>query len=60
MCTLALQVSLNGEEVSIDDSNIAWKTDVDDMFADVPTTNFNTVPALRGGATINGTLQVIG
>jgi hypothetical protein len=50
---------MDGEGLTVDDSNIAWKTDVDKMFAAVLATFFNTLPQLRGGGTINGTLKVM-
>ena len=42
----------------MDATGIAWKSDVDSKFANVPPSNFNTAPDLRGGGTINGSLQV--
>lgn len=42
----------------VDASDIAWDSDVKSKYADVPPSNFNTAPDLRGGGTINGTLQV--
>ena len=53
-----MQLELNGTEISVDDSHIAWPSDIDHQFSDVVPINFNTNPALRGGGTLNGTLKV--
>jgi hypothetical protein len=52
------QLELNGTEMSVDDSRIAWPSDINYKFVDAVPTNFNTEPALRGGGTLNGTLKV--
>jgi hypothetical protein len=53
-----IQVSIGSAAVPVDDANIAWRTDVVNMFADVPAANFNSLPDLRGGGTISGSIQV--
>eukprot|EP00475_Leptophrys_vorax_P004667 TRINITY_DN12778_c0_g1_i1.p1 TRINITY_DN12778_c0_g1~~TRINITY_DN12778_c0_g1_i1.p1 ORF type:complete len:364 (+),score=25.91 TRINITY_DN12778_c0_g1_i1:141-1232(+) len=40
------------QALPIDSSNIAWPSDQNGKFAGVPPTNFNTEPALRGGASL--------
>jgi len=56
LCVLT-QPMLNGVMLSVDDSHIAWPSDINHKFANEATTNFNTVPAFRGGGTLNGTLK---
>ncbi len=53
-----MQLALNGTVVSVDDSHIAWLSDINSQFGDVVATNFNTESALRGGGMLNGTLKV--
>ena len=53
---LLAQLMLDG--AMLDDKHIAWASDIDHQFGDVAPTNFNTVPSLRGGGSLNGTLQV--
>ena len=52
------QLELNGTQMSLDESHIAWPSDINYKFGDVVPTNFNPEPALRGGGTLNGTLKV--
>ena len=52
------QVSLNGAAVALDDSNIAWKTDINKRFPSANASHFNTVPELRGGNSISGSIKV--
>ena len=51
-----MQLMLDG--AMLDDQHIAWASDIKHQFGDVTPTNFNTVPSLRGGGGLNGTLQV--
>ncbi|KAK9906827.1 hypothetical protein WJX75_008713 [Coccomyxa subellipsoidea] len=51
------QVSLNGAAVALDDSNIAWKTDINKRFPSANASHFNTVPELRGGNSISGSIK---
>lgn len=44
-------LSLNGQSVAIDDTNIAWSGDRDHLYGDVLPINYNTEPAYRGGNT---------
>ena len=53
-----MQPILNGATLSVDDSHIAWPSDINYKFASTAPTNFNTDPPLRGGGTLNGTLKV--
>lgn len=57
-CMHADQVSLNGAAVALDDSNIAWKTDINKRFPSANASYFNTVPELRGGNSISGSIKV--
>lgn len=43
--------------LAIDESNISWDQDRRHKYALIPPQNFQTVPALRGGASINTTLD---
>jgi len=45
-------MSVNGAAVPIKHTGIAWKSDKEDKFGHYTSQNFNTVPELRGGATI--------
>lgn len=54
-----VQPMLNGAVLTVDDSHIAWPSDIDYKFANNAPTNFNTDPPLRGGGTLNDTLKVI-
>ena len=57
--TLVLaQPILDGAALSVDNSHIAWPSDINYKFANAAPTNFNTDPPLRGGGTLNGTLKV--
>ena len=49
---------LNGAVLGVDDSHIAWPSDINYKFANTVPTNFNTDPPLRGGGTLNNTLKV--
>jgi hypothetical protein len=44
-------LSLDGQRLAIDDTNIAWSADRDHLYGDVMPINYNTDPALRGGNT---------
>ncbi|CAK0771626.1 hypothetical protein CVIRNUC_003879 [Coccomyxa viridis] len=48
---------LDGAALSVDNSHIAWPSDINYKFANAAPTNFNTDPPLRGGGTLNGTLK---
>ena len=41
----------------MDETDISWKQDRDYKYAAIPAANFNTDPALRGGAAIPGYLN---
>ena len=58
LALLLVQPLLNGAVLSVDDSHIAWPSDIDYKFANNAPTNFNTDPPLRGGGTLNDTLKV--
>eukprot|EP01024_Parvocaulis_polyphysoides_P008011 TRINITY_DN12357_c0_g2_i1.p2 TRINITY_DN12357_c0_g2~~TRINITY_DN12357_c0_g2_i1.p2 ORF type:complete len:354 (-),score=40.24 TRINITY_DN12357_c0_g2_i1:125-1186(-) len=51
----------DGVEVNVNDSDIAWDTDVEKLFADQPSENFNLgdeqFKGLRGGDTLTSTLK---
>lgn len=47
-------MSLNGATLPVTQTGIAWKSDRDDKFGHYQAQNFNTDPALRGGAAIGG------
>ena len=49
---------MDGAAVAINDSHIAWKTDINKRFPSAPASHFNTVPALRGGNAISGPIKV--
>lgn len=53
-----MQVSTDGSLMTVDDANIAWKTDVNKRFPAAPATDFNTIPDLRGGGTVTGPIKV--
>ena len=55
---MLVQPMLNGAALSVDDSHIAWPSDINYKFANTAPTNFNTDPPLRGGGTLSGTLKV--
>ena len=53
-----LQVSTTaGASIAVDETNISWKQDREHKYAAIPAANFNTDPALRGGAPIPGDLD---
>lgn len=50
--TFSMTADRGGEglrALHIDTSDIAWSSDANDLYGDVPPENFNTVPAWRGG-----------
>ncbi|GAQ86879.1 ligand-effect modulator 3 [Klebsormidium nitens] len=47
-------MAVNGANVPITQTGIAWKSDREDKFGAYQPQNFNTVPELRGGAPIGG------
>lgn len=47
-------MAVNGANVPITQTGIAWKSDREDKFGAYQPQNFNTVPELRGGAAIGG------
>ena len=51
-----VKVAAGGQAVAVQESGISWKQDRH-KYARIPASNFQTVPALRGGAGINGTLD---
>eukprot|EP01026_Neomeris_dumetosa_P082006 TRINITY_DN9313_c0_g1_i7.p1 TRINITY_DN9313_c0_g1~~TRINITY_DN9313_c0_g1_i7.p1 ORF type:complete len:341 (-),score=34.48 TRINITY_DN9313_c0_g1_i7:166-1188(-) len=51
------QFLVDGVELQVDASNIAWDTDVKHLYADEPAENFNLPNELRGGATVNTTMK---
>ncbi|KAK3233828.1 hypothetical protein CYMTET_55902 [Cymbomonas tetramitiformis] len=44
----------DASDVVIDETGIAWKSDVDDKFDDYKATNFNNIPEVRGGGEMGG------
>ena len=54
--TIRLQVD-GGIEVPIDESNIAWEQDLEHLYDDIDSVNFNTIPAYAGGGTIDGPID---
>ncbi|PSC75562.1 ALA-interacting subunit 3 [Micractinium conductrix] len=42
---------VGGAALAVDSSSIAWPSDGEDLYGAVPAENFNSDPALRGGAT---------
>lgn len=52
-----VKVSTSGARIAVEETNISWKKDREHKYADIPTSNFQTNPALQGGASIPTTLK---
>lgn len=50
--TFSLYETSDSVPLSIDENNIAWTSDVNDLFAEYDAVNFNTVPRYRGGGNL--------
>ena len=55
-CQVDVQTSTAGPATSvmIDETGIAWKSDIRKKYGDQQVANFNVVPATRGGGTVTG------
>lgn len=50
--TFSLYETNERAQIAVDENNIAWTSDINDLFADYDAVNFNTVPKYRGGGNL--------
>lgn len=55
-----MQASIGGYAVAIDETDISWGIDRRHKYAALPSVNFQTDPATRGGAAISGLMSEVG
>lgn len=50
-------MTAGGTALDVNENRISWSQDRDHKYADILPSNYQTVPALRGGAEMNTTLN---